>query len=145
MRGILAATQGATRVLAPQCRQRADILVVHGRRRLAYDLKVNCRTEAAIVAAAAAADTYRVQFGIDRMLLVNFVPQDEMAMVAPIDRVDRFPELEIVHVGLSPSRDRYDLCFFQTNEEGQLQSVQHRAVKVRRCVCSGVVHSTDAT
>ena len=54
-----------------------------------------------------------------------------MAIMAPVDRVDRFPGVAIVHVGFSASCDRYDLCFVQTNDSGG-DGVQHRTVKTRR-------------
>ncbi|KAG7382900.1 hypothetical protein PHYPSEUDO_004245 [Phytophthora pseudosyringae] len=92
---------------------RADILITNGDR-LAYELKVNQLLEKSeINVAAAQADGDKNQFGVQRMLVVNFVPAGHT--FDNVYRVETCPTVEIVHVEFSASYD--DFRVFCLREE----------------------------
>lgn len=102
---------------------RADIFLHENKHSLAFDFRSNLVSESDITAAVEQAEAYRLQFNVERMIVVNFVPPGPK-----IEQMQYFPEIEIVHVQFAAACDLYDLFFLNGNGTGK---VKHRNVKLR--------------
>ncbi|CAK4946147.1 unnamed protein product [Aphanomyces euteiches] len=112
IRGILASNNASRHILAEagECddRRRLDIIICNGVK-YGFELKSNQLTATNITAAVKQADGYRTLLAIDKMFMINFVPQSHS--MDEICQVDKFPYVEIIHVRFPESCTIYEMRF----------------------------------
>ncbi|KAH9071744.1 hypothetical protein Ae201684P_015519 [Aphanomyces euteiches] len=111
IRGILASNNASRHILAEagerDDRRRLDIIICNGVK-YGFELKSNQLTATNITAAVSQANGYRTLLAIDKMFMVNFVPQSHS--MDEIYQVDEFPHVQIIHVRFPESCTEYEIC-----------------------------------
>ncbi|KAF0711065.1 Aste57867_5402 [Aphanomyces stellatus] len=108
IRAIFASNKTTKHVLAEarqlNDRRRLDIIISNGVK-YGFELKSNCLTSTEIIAATSQANGYQEALAIDKMFMVNFVPQTHT--MDEIYEVVEYPNVQIIHVRFPDSCTEY--------------------------------------
>ena len=105
--------------------KKLDIMIRNGTS-YGFELKLNKLRRRELEDAAEQADGYRRFLRIDKMMLVNFVPQGHL--MDDVYHIEAFQDIQVIHVRYPVACDEYELKFLGENGERLSWKVRSKAL-----------------